>query len=84
MTDMAKIFWSGRSQAVRLPKEYRLEGKEVHISRDGRKVILEPIEEDGWAWLERLEPLDRDAVATVLERPTPEGTDLLDDVVRLD
>ena len=84
MTDMAKIFWSGRSQAVRLPKEYRLEGKEVHISRDGRKLILEPIEEDGWAWLDRLEPLDQDAVAAVLQRPGPEETDLLDDDVRFD
>ena len=84
MTDMAKIFWSGRSQAVRLPKEYRLEGKEVHISRDGRKLILEPVEEDGWAWLDRLEPLDQDAVAAALERPGPEEADLLDDDVRFD
>lgn len=81
MTDMAKIFWSGRSQAVRLPKEYRLEGKEVHISRDGRKLILEPIEEDGWAWLDRLEPLDQDATAAVLARSVAEA-DLLDDDVR--
>ena len=83
MTDMAKIFWSGRSQAVRLPKEYRLEGKEVHISRDGRKLILEPIEEDGWAWLDRLEPLDQDAAAAALARPGAEA-DLLDDDVRFD
>ena len=81
MTDMAKIFWSGRSQAVRLPKEYRLEGKEVHISRDGSKVILEPIEEDGWAWLDRLEPLDQDATAAALARSGAEA-DLLDDDVR--
>ncbi len=29
MADTAKIFWSGRSQAVRLPKEFRFEGSEV-------------------------------------------------------
>lgn len=41
MNDMAKIFWSGRSQAVRLPKEYRFEGEQVSIRREGDKVILE-------------------------------------------
>ena len=36
----AKIFQNGRSQAVRLPKEFRFEGKEVYISKVGQKVIL--------------------------------------------
>jgi antitoxin VapB len=40
----AKLFMHGRSQAVRLPKEFRFEGKEVRVSRLGFKVILEPIE----------------------------------------
>ncbi|WP_199857199.1 antitoxin [Sphingomonas sp. EC-HK361] len=69
---MARIFWSGRSQAVRLPKEYRFEGQQVRISRDGDKVILEPAVEDGWSWLARLQPMDDDAVVAVLERPGPE------------
>jgi antitoxin VapB len=34
MTDRAKLFVTGRSQAVRLPREYRFEGKEVFIRRD--------------------------------------------------
>ncbi len=34
MSATAKIFISGRSQAVRLPKEFRFEGKEVFIRRD--------------------------------------------------
>jgi antitoxin VapB len=42
MNDMAKIFWNGRSQAVRLPKAYRFAGSEVSIRREGDKVILEP------------------------------------------
>jgi antitoxin VapB len=41
--DTAKIFTSGGSQAVRLPKAYRFEGSEVLIWRDGPRVILEPI-----------------------------------------
>ncbi len=40
--DRAKLFVSGGSQAVRLPKEYRFEGeKEVLIYRQGSRVILE-------------------------------------------
>ena len=34
MTDTAKLFTTGRSQAVRLPMEYRFEGREVYIRRD--------------------------------------------------
>src|SRR5437763_1499836 len=44
MTTTAKIFKSGRSQAVRLPKEFRFEGKEVRVSRHGRGVLLKPME----------------------------------------
>ena len=42
-TKTAKLFTHGRSQAVRLPKEFRLPGKEVRVSRVGHRVILEPI-----------------------------------------
>ncbi len=38
----AKIFSNGRSQAVRLPAEFRFEGKEVFISKEGDRVILTP------------------------------------------
>jgi antitoxin VapB len=41
----AKIFMTGRSQAVRLPKEFRFEGATVLVRREGKAVILEP---DGW------------------------------------
>jgi antitoxin VapB len=40
----AKVFMHGRSQAVRLPKEFRFEGDEVRVSKVGAKVILEPME----------------------------------------
>ena len=42
--DRAKLFTHGGSQAVRLPKAFRFEGREVLISRDGDKVILEPVD----------------------------------------
>ena len=38
----AKLFRNGRSQAVRLPKEFRFEGEEVSVRREGKRVILEP------------------------------------------
>ncbi len=40
--DYAKVFMSGRSQAVRLPKQYRFEGDEVLIKRVGDAVVLLP------------------------------------------
>lgn len=50
----AKLFWTGNSQALRLPKAFRFEGTEVTIRKQGNKVILEPIVDD-WAWLENFE-----------------------------
>jgi antitoxin VapB len=38
----AKLFKNGRSQAVRLPKEFRFEGEEVYVRREGNSVILSP------------------------------------------
>jgi antitoxin VapB len=67
--ERAKIFWSGRSQAVRLPKNYRFPGKEVRIRRHANAVILEPVAED-WAWLDSIAgKLDHDFVEAVGERP---------------
>jgi virulence-associated protein VagC len=42
------LFMNGRSQAVRLPKELRLPGKEVSIRRLGSGVLIEPITETAW------------------------------------
>jgi antitoxin VapB len=51
--ETAKLFWSGRSQAVRLAKAFRFEGAEVRIRRSGDAVILETIPAD-WRWLDSL------------------------------
>ena len=53
----AKIFMHGRSQAVRLPKEFRLPGKEVRVRRVGNAVVLEPVAEpfDWKAWWAKLD-----------------------------
>ncbi|SBP90007.1 antitoxin [Thiomonas delicata] len=66
--ETAKVFWSGRSQAVRLPKSFRFEGDEVRIRRHGAAVILEPMPVD-WAWLDALcAPLDADFVQAATEQ----------------
>ncbi len=43
----AKIFMNGRSQAVRLPKEFRFEGSSVFLKRVGKSVVIVP-EQGGW------------------------------------
>jgi len=44
----AKLFRNGRSQAVRLPREFRFEGAEVSVRREGDAVILEPLKPRAW------------------------------------
>ena len=67
--ETAKLFWTGRSQAVRLPKDFRIEGREVRIRRHGAAVILEPIAHD-WAWLDALAgPVDEDFKQAAAEQP---------------
>jgi antitoxin VapB len=46
----AKLFTNGKSQAVRLPKEYKFTGAEVYIKRIGRNVMLIP-KDNPWASL---------------------------------
>jgi antitoxin VapB len=69
MAATAKIFMRGRSQAVRLPKEFRLPGKEVRVRKVGDKVILEPLEKEPFdieAWRAEL-------VAAGAKKFLPEG-----------
>jgi antitoxin VapB len=41
----AKVFWTGRSQAIRLPKEFRFQTDTVLVRRQGRAVLVEPAHE---------------------------------------
>lgn len=51
----AKLFMHGRSQAVRLPKDFRFPGSEVRVSRFGDGVLLQPLKFDVGAWFKRLD-----------------------------
>jgi antitoxin VapB len=80
--ETAKIFWSGRSQAVRLPKTFRFEGTEVCISRRGSAVVLEPLPDD-WNWLAALPGrLDADFIEAASEKPAEQDRPALDKFFR--
>ena len=66
--DTAKLFSTGRSQAVRLPKAYRFEGNEVMVKRFGQGVLLLP-KHDPWRLME--EALSEFEPGFQLERAEP-------------
>ncbi len=70
-SDTAKLFMHGRSQAVRLPKAYRMPGTEVRVRREGDKVILEPLEAPKFDFAKWRTELDALGAAEFL----PEGVD---------
>ncbi len=55
MTKLAKIFVNGRSQAVRLPQEFRFSGTQVRVTRHGRGVLLEPLAPTTDDWFAELD-----------------------------
>jgi antitoxin VapB len=60
-TGVAKLFRNGRSQAVRLPREFRFEGEEVRVRKVGEGVLLEPIISDTAAWFAELDRLNTES-----------------------
>lgn len=79
-TAIAKLFMHGRSQAVRLPKEFRLPGDRVRVRHMGNGILLEPIASDVDAWFAEL---DRFADVPFFEEgrnqpPMPDPEDLFE------
>jgi len=69
----ASLFRNGRNQAVRIPREFELDGDEVLIRKDGDRLILTPIRKNRLVdLLASWEPLD-DGLPHVNDRP-PEPT----------
>jgi antitoxin VapB len=54
-TNVAKLFRNGRSQAVRLPREFRFDGDRVRIRRVAQGVLLEPLIPDAARWFEDMD-----------------------------
>jgi antitoxin VapB len=78
----AKLFENGRSQAVRLPKEFRFEGKEVRVRRALDGVLLEAVESDDTShipieeWFAQMDALrDGDLFPEREEQPLAEERD---------
>ena len=67
----AKLFRTGNSQAVRLPKEFRMPGEKVKIFRRGKQIVLEPLEPTWDALFEALEEFPDDFMED--GRRQPEG-----------
>ncbi|WP_293855165.1 AbrB/MazE/SpoVT family DNA-binding domain-containing protein [uncultured Alsobacter sp.] len=75
----AKLFMHGRSQAVRLPKEFRFEGTEVFVWRDGGRVVLEPMQKppfDVAAWRAKLDGFLNDEFPDVDRDPSRPSEDI--------
>lgn len=56
---IGKLFKTGRSQAIRLPKEFRFQGDKVRLKRVGRGVLIEPLEFDVDAWFAEMARIDK-------------------------
>jgi antitoxin VapB len=71
--NVAKLFSHGGSQAVRLPKEFRFEGTQVHVRRVGNEVVLSALPPANvQAMLEALEDFEP-GVRVEREQPAPQG-----------
>jgi antitoxin VapB len=74
--DTARLFQSGRSQAVRLPKAYRFAGTEVVVKHFGNGVLLLPVD-DPWKTLEAgLAAFEPSFVLTREQPPVQERADI--------
>lgn len=56
----AKVFWTGRSQAIRIPKQFRVQGNEVTIRRMGNTLVIEPLDEWPEGYVESFRGLAED------------------------
>ncbi len=67
----AKLFRNGRSQAVRLPKEFRMSGDEVYVERRGETLVLSP-KDRPWAVFFSEVPLPTEDFLQTREDPPPQ------------
>jgi antitoxin VapB len=68
MMTIAKLFQNGQSQAVRLPKAFRLPGKEVYIKKVGNAIVLIPMD---YPWETLFESLSQFSDDFMCEREQP-------------
>ena len=72
---LVRLFKNGRNQAVRIPRELELPGREAILRKEGRRLVLEPVERRSLRTvLARLKPLDE--TFPPIERPAPEPVEI--------
>ena len=76
MTHTAKVFMSGNSQAVRLPKEFQIGEEEVLIQRVGNSIILTPKSDPWRAFRESLNEFSDDFMKDGRNQPADSGRDM--------
>jgi antitoxin VapB len=76
--DTAKIFQNGKSQAIRLPKQYRFEGTKVYLKRIGNTVVLIPEQASWQTFLDSLSMFSDDFLAERDQPPTQHREDLFE------
>ena len=70
-----RLFRNGRSQAVRIPRDFQLTGEEAIIRKEGDRLIIEPAKPRSLlALLATLDPIDEDI--DPIDDPAPEPVDL--------
>ena len=74
--ETAKLFQNGNSQAVRLPKAFRIPGNEVRIYKKGNQVILEPIEMTWDSLFESLNEFPEDFMKNGRNQPSMQKREL--------
>lgn len=86
MAHLARVFQSGNSQAVRLPKEFRLDVDRVEITQEGDAIILRPYVEDADPWASVKAAIARgfsdDFLAEGREQPEMQEREELDTVFK--
>ena len=75
--DTAKLFTNGKSQAVRLPKEYRFEGEDVYIKKIGEVVYLFPKTSIWKVFMDGLDGFSNDFMAEGREQGEAQERDFL-------
>jgi antitoxin VapB len=71
----ARVFQSGNSQALRLPKEFRVRSKEMEIFRRGEELVLRPVTRPMVQAFELLAGLPDDFLADGRNDPPPQARD---------
>ena len=78
MTHLAKVFLNGRSQAIRIPKSFRVNSDEVYIEKVGNTLVITPKKENHWdSFSDALDKIDTsDFMAERTEPPMDKREEL--------